>query len=122
MGGMTLGKSPVMMMQDRAAIDAARIPEDKFAADIARASRIGQERGLGPAMAQRRLREAQLRGEMGPPNETFGEEQEEDVNASRRPPINRAVKNFAKGGSVSSKASSRADGCAQRGKTKGRMV
>lgn len=31
------------------------------------------------------------------------------------------VKKMAKGGSVSS-ASSRADGCAQRGKTKGRMV
>ena len=29
---------------------------------------------------------------------------------------------YAKGGSVSSKASSRADGCAQRGKTKGRFV
>lgn len=31
------------------------------------------------------------------------------------------IKKYAKGGSVSS-ASSRADGCAQRGKTKGRMV
>jgi hypothetical protein len=32
-----------------------------------------------------------------------------------------AVKGYAKGGSVSS-ASSRADGCAQRGKTKGRII
>jgi hypothetical protein len=31
------------------------------------------------------------------------------------------TKSYAKGGSVSS-ASARADGCAQRGKTKGRMV
>lgn len=119
MGGMTLGKSPEQMMREREAINAARIPEDKFASDIARASMIGQERGLGPAMAQRRLREAQLRGEMGPPNETFGEPQDEED--SRRPPLNRAVKNYAKGGSVTSKASSRADGCAQRGKTKGKM-
>ena len=121
MGGMTLGKSPVMMMQDREAINASRIPADKFGADIARASMIGQERGLGPAMAQKRLRDAQLRGEMGPPNETFGEDQEEDEYASRRPPLNRAVKNYAKGGKVSS-ASNRADGCAQKGKTKGRFV
>ncbi len=33
-----------------------------------------------------------------------------------------SIKGYAKGGSVSSKASSRADGCAQRGKTKGRFV
>lgn len=32
------------------------------------------------------------------------------------------VKKMAKGGSVKSSASKRADGCAQRGKTKGRMV
>ena len=32
------------------------------------------------------------------------------------------VKKMAKGGSVKSNASKRADGCAQRGKTKGRMV
>lgn len=120
MGGMTLGKSPEQMMREREAINAARIPEDKFASDIERASRIGQERGLGPAMAQHRLREAQLSGEMGPPNETFGEPQSEEE--SSRPSLRKKVKNYAQGGAVSSKASSRADGCAQRGKTKGRMV
>jgi FKBP-type peptidyl-prolyl cis-trans isomerase len=41
----------------------------------------------------------------------------------RMPPFKSggAVKGYAKGGSVSS-ASKRADGCAQRGKTKGRMI
>ena len=33
-----------------------------------------------------------------------------------------AVSGFKKGGSVKSSASKRADGCAQRGKTRGRMV
>lgn len=120
MGGMTLGKSAEQMMRERDAINAARMPEDKFAADIERASRIGQERGLGPLMAQRRLREAQLRGEMGPPNFTFGEDQEEDERASRRPKFDPKVRNYAKGGKVSS-ASSRADGCVRKGHTKGKM-
>lgn len=43
------------------------------------------------------------------------EEEEE-----KRPPKRYFQREFAKGGSVSS-ASSRADGCAQRGKTKGKM-
>lgn len=46
----------------------------------------------------------------------------EDERAARRPKFDPKVRNYAKGGKVSSKASSRADGCAQRGKTKGRMV
>jgi hypothetical protein len=119
MGGMTLGKSPEQMLRERKAINAAAVT-DPFATDIERASRIGQERGLGPLMAERRLRDAQLRGEMGPPNFTFGEDQEEDERAARRPKFDPKVRNYAKGGKVSS-ASSRADGCAVKGKTKGKM-
>ena len=48
----------------------------------------------------------------------MNEEEEE----KKRPPKRYFQKEFAKGGTVSSKASSRADGCAQRGKTKGRFV
>ena len=123
MGGMTLGKSPEQMMRERDAINAARMPEDKFAAAEAMLMRAGERAaGLGPVVASHRLRKAQLEGEYGPPNFTFGEDQEEDESASRRPKLDPKVRNYAKGGKVSSKASSRADGCAQRGKTKGRMV
>ena len=49
-----------------------------------------------------------------------------EIDRRRRPPMQErakggSIKGYAKGGSVSS-ASSRGDGCAQRGKTKGRFV
>jgi hypothetical protein len=42
--------------------------------------------------------------------------------AAKRAAEKVGVSAFKKGGSVKSSASKRADGCAQRGKTKGRMV
>lgn len=99
--------------------DRALLRARTFEPDIERAALAGQVRGLGPFMAQQRLRKAQLEGEMGPSNYTFGEPQTEEE-SSRGQPMPR-IKNYAKGGKVSS-ASSRADGCAQRGKTKGRYL
>lgn len=116
MGGMTLGKSPEQMMREREAINASRVEPvgGKYAADIQRALRMGEERGLGPAVAAQRLRQARMRGEMIP-EPTFGEDEEADSQPLPK------VKNYAKGGKVSS-ASSRADGCARKGHTKGKML
>jgi hypothetical protein len=85
-----------------------------FDADIARAKAAlkidpedkqiySKERGLGPSLAQRRLKDrgVDIRGLIGNRASESGE--------------------YKKGGKVSS-ASSRADGCAQRGKTKGTIV
>lgn len=49
-------------------------------------------------------------------------EQEIEAQQKRLKNIRSGEKPYAKGGAVKSKASSRADGCAKRGKTKGRMV
>lgn len=69
------------------------------------------------------------------PNNPMNKEGRTLVREEREPPVNPpipkkkpkkakggSVKKMAKGGSVKSSASRRGDGCAQRGKTRGRMI
>lgn len=70
------------------------------------------------------------------PNNPMNKEGTNLVREEREPPVNPpipkkkpvkkaeggSVKKMAKGGSVKSSASRRGDGCAQRGKTRGRMI
>lgn len=91
---------------------------------------------LQPGAPSRNLTPQEMRAAIGNmrspgisarPPEGFVEEsppQMDDMPNSRFSPRGRAgiTRQYAKGGTVNSKASSRADGCAQRGKTKGRFV
>ena len=77
--------------------------------DLLRAKKV--ERGLGPEMARRRLAERGVDVEGLMTNKPT----DSDMKKGGK------VKGYAKGGSVSS-ASKRADGIAQRGKTRGTMV
>ena len=152
MGGMTLGKSPEQMMRERKALrkDPADIPmkgnrlspKEQYEAiqqEIAFLDR-GDLRPSTRNMTEQALRKDSDEGRYavpgygdqgqffggssaGGPSRKLGsmvmnEEEEE----KKRPPKRYFQSEFAKGGAVSSKASSRADGCAQRGKTKGRFV
>ena len=77
--------------------------------DLLRAKKV--ERGLGPEMARRRLAERGVDVEGLMTNKPT----DSDMKKGGK------VKGYAKGGSVSS-ASKRADGCAQRSKTRGKVL
>jgi hypothetical protein len=116
MGGFTLGKSPEQMVAEKAAIEKqaalGRVSREDFDKDIDTAQQ--NVRGLGPLMARQRL-------------EDRGVDVEQLLKQKFQRPemVQRAkggkVNAYAKGGSVSS-ASKRADGCATKGKTRGKFV
>lgn len=136
MGGMTLGKSAEQMMREREAINAARkedpadvpmkgnrlSPKEQYKAikrDIEFVSgrlpysQYGRAFPLGTSASKaKEIAEEDLR-------------RDSDVGRYAEPGYGDAGQFFKKGGKVKGYAKggvTRADGCAQRGKTKGRMV
>ena len=91
-----------------------RVPAKPPNMEEVRERRAEREQKMGERALEQRLKESPARmGRSG--GGGGGMKPDTDITASKKLP------KMAKGGSVSS-ASKRADGCAQRGKTKGRMV
>ena len=120
MGGITLGggrfnpeDQEALNKRVQAQVDQEQMNQEMARArldtDLLRAKKV--ERGLGPEMARRRLAERGVDVEGLMANKPT----DSDMKKGGK------VKAYAKGGSVSS-ASKRADGIAQRGKTRGTIV
>lgn len=119
MGGITLGggfnpqDQEALNKRVQSQVDQEQMNQEmaraRLITDLARAKRT--ERGMEPVMARRRL------AERGVDVESLLQNKPTDSDMKK----GGKVKGYAKGGSVSS-ASKRADGIAQRGKTRGTIV